>query len=707
MDIMQYFKLPVTDPVLVFTIVLLIILLAPLILRKFKVPSIVGFIIAGVLVGPYGLKILERNDAIILFGTVGLIYIMFLAGLDLDFNEFKKSRYKSILFGFFTFTIPFFIGIPVCHHILGFDMTPSILISSMFSTHTLVAYPIASRLGITRNEAVMLAVGGTIITDVLVLLILAVIIRTEGSGADFTFWLRLIVSLVVFGLIVFWGFPKIARWFLKHLESEKTIQYIFVLTLLFVAAFLSKLAGIEPILGAFVAGITLNRFIPHSSALMNRIEFVGNALFIPFFLISVGMMVDLRVLFNGYEAFKVIVVLTSVALIGKWLAAFFTQKIFSFSANQRKVIFGLSSSHAAATLAVITIGFNIGLVNINVLNGTIVLVFITCLVASFVTDKGGRNLAKSESSKATEVPEVREKILVSIYNPSTIERLIDLAILLKDKKSPESIYPLTVVQDDEEAKEKIQLSNKMLEKAIIHASTSDHKVQIITRIDINVSSGISRTVKELLITCIIMGWSEKTKATDKIFGTLLTNILNNCSQMLWVCSINQPLNTIRRTVVLIPPNGEYEIGFIKLFEKINYLSKQVGNGLSVFCNEDTRKNILKISKKNDFRNDFKSVYFDEWNHFAGVRERIEKDYLLLIISARQGTISYQHALHNLPDKLNHLFGSLNFILIYPEQIPNISTVLPTDDMNIGTLQENIDQIGKLGKFIGKFFKKLS
>ena len=325
-EALSYFKTPVTDPVLVFTIVLLIILLVPVFLRKIRIPSIVGFIIAGVAFGPFGLNILERNSAIILFGTVGLIYIMFLAGLDLDFNEFKKSRYKSIFFGILTFAFPFFLGMPVCLYILNLDMLPSILVSSMFSTHTLVAYPIASRLGVTRTVPVMLAVGGTIITDVAVLLILAVVVRTEEGTAGAGFWLQLIISLIVFSFIVFWSFPKIARWFLKNMESEKTIQYIFVLTLLFIAAFLSKLAGIEPILGAFVAGITLNKLIPHTSALMNRIEFVGNALFIPFFLISVGMLVDLRVLFNGWEAFIVIVVLSTAALIGKWLAAYFTQK---------------------------------------------------------------------------------------------------------------------------------------------------------------------------------------------------------------------------------------------------------------------------------------------------------------------------------------------------------------------------------------------
>ena len=704
-EALSYFKTPVTDPVFVFTIVLLIILLIPVFLRKIRIPSIVGFIIAGVAFGPFGLNILERNDAIILFGTVGLIYIMFLAGLDLDFEEFKKSRNKSIFFGILTFAFPFFLGMPICLYILNLDMLPSILVSSMFSTHTLVAYPIASRLGVTRTVPVMLAVGGTIITDVLVLLILAVVVRTEEGTAGAGFWLQLIISLIVFSFIIFWSFPKIARWFLKNMESEKTIQYIFVLTLLFIAAFLSKLAGIEPILGAFVAGITLNKLIPHTSALMNRIEFVGNALFIPFFLISVGMLVDLRVLFNGWEAFIVIVVLSSAALIGKWLAAFFTQKAFRFSRDQRQIIFGLSSSHAAATLAVITIGYNIGLVNINVLNGTIILVFITCLVASFVTEKAAKNLAKTESAKAEQIPVLTEKILVSIFNPSTIERLMDLAILLQEKKSKESIYSLSVVRDDDEAKVRVVSSNKMLQKAIQHASATDHHVQVITRVDVNVSSGITRSVKELSITCVIMGWSDKIKTGDKIFGTILTNILNNCNQMLWVCRILQPLNTLKKIIVLVPSNAEYEIGFMHLYAKIFELSSQVGDGVTFCCSEETRKNLQKIAGKIKPGTNVQTQYFEDWDNWSGIPELVQPNYLLIVISVRRGTLSYQNSFQSLPEKLPHIFENRSLILIFPEQSDKVTGALNLEGMDMLNIQENINLIGKLGKLIRNIFSK--
>ena len=369
----QGFELPLQNPVLILSLLLFIILLSPILLRKINIPGIVGLIIAGVIIGPYGFNIIESSSSIDLFSTIGLLYIMFIAGLELDLNEFKSNRNKSLLFGIFTFTFPLAIGYPVCHYLLGYDTNASLLISSMFATHTLVSYPIVSKLGVSKNQAVAITVGGTILTDTAVLTLLAVIVGKSQGGLNSDFWIRLGVSFVIFLAIMFLIIPRIAKWFFQKLESEKHSHYIFVLSTVFFAAFLAEVAGLEPIIGAFFAGLALNRLIPRSSALMNRIEFIGNSLFIPFFLISVGMLVDVSVLLKGPTALIVIVTLSVVALFGKWVAALFTQIIFGYSKAQRQLIFGLSSSHAAATLAVILVGFNAGILDENILNGTIIL----------------------------------------------------------------------------------------------------------------------------------------------------------------------------------------------------------------------------------------------------------------------------------------------------------------------------------------------
>jgi Kef-type K+ transport system membrane component KefB len=391
------FQLPVANPVLMFAIVLLIILLSPILLRKIRIPAVVGFIIAGIIVSPHGFNVLKKNSAIELFSTIGLLYIMFIAGIELDLNDFAKKKHKSLVFGVLTFFIPILIGFPVCYYFLGYSLTTSILTASMFATHTLVAYPIASKYGVSKNEAVAVTVGGTILTDTTVLIILAIVMGSVKGGLDLMFWVRLIISLGIFTMIEFLLVPRIAKWFFNRVQNDKTSHYIFVLLVVFLSAFFAQLAGIEPIVGAFAAGLALNPLVPHTSKLMTQIEFVGNAIFIPFFLISVGMLVDLSVLFRGYHALMIAGALTVVALVGKWLSALITQKIYKYSNAQRGLIFGLSSSHAAATMAIILVGYKANIIDDNILNGTIILILVTCIVASFATEKASVKISDSNT----------------------------------------------------------------------------------------------------------------------------------------------------------------------------------------------------------------------------------------------------------------------------------------------------------------------
>jgi Kef-type K+ transport system membrane component KefB len=443
-SLMHEFELPLKNPVLVFSLVLLIILLSPILLKKLNIPGIIGLILSGVLVGPHGLNLLAKNSAVDLFSTIGLLYIMFIAGLELDLNEFKANRNKSIAFGFFTFSIPLMLGYPVVYYLLGYDFNASFLTASMFATHTLVAYPIVSKLGVAKNQAVAITVGGTILTDTAVLIILAVIMENSKGTLNQEFWIRLSISLVIFSAIMFLLIPRIAKWFFRKLESEKHSHYIFVLAVVFFAAFLAEIAGIEAIIGAFVAGLALNKLIPHSSALMNRIEFIGNSLFIPFFLISVGMLVDIRVIMSGPMALIIAGTLTVVAIAGKWLAAAVTQLIFKYTGAQRQLIFGLSGAHAAATLAVILVGFNAGVIDENILNGTIILILFTCIIASFATEKAAKKIIKESEGDDFEViipSEMEdEHILLPIANVENIEKLLEFSIYLKDKKSVKSDF---------------------------------------------------------------------------------------------------------------------------------------------------------------------------------------------------------------------------------------------------------------------------
>ena len=662
------FTLPIQNPVLVFAILLFIILIAPVLLKRLNVPSIIGWIIAGVIIGPYGLNWIDTAHAgVEMFSTIGLLYIMFIVGLELDFNEFIQNRDKSITFGLYTFIIPLLIGFPVCYFLLGYDVNASFITASMFSTHTLVAYPIVSRFGVSRNQAVAITVGGTILTDTAVLIILALILSNSEGGLDLFFLLRLILSLGLFSVFIFMLVPRIAKWFFKSADSEKYSNFIFVLFVVFLSGFLVEVGGIEPIIGAFAAGLALNRFIPHSSALMNRIEFFGNALFIPIFLISVGMLVDLSIVFNGPRTLIVAVTLTVVALLGKWLAAYTTQKTFRYSTTQRNLIFGLSSSHAAATLAIILVGYRAGIIDEYILNGTIILILITCLVATVFTQKAAKKIAISEENEpltpAMMGDFAQEKILVPIANPSNIGYHVELALLLKDKKSVNSISLLGVLPNNEEAERNIVSFRKQLQEFISTATAAEVKVDIITTIDHNPSDGIVRIARETMTDLVVLGWPGKTGLWDKILGERMNLIVKNLDKNMFICHVEQKLITHKRIVVLSPPLAEKEFGFALWVNKISKLSSELSIPIFHLGDPETQKVILDQKKVGN--STFKP--FTDWENPMTFCDQIKEDDLIVLISAHVGYISHIPILENLPTKLENRFPNHSRIVIYPKQ----------------------------------------
>ena len=668
-NLQHYFPdyFPVTDPVLIFSLVLFIILLAPVILRKLNIPSIIGLILAGVAVGPKGFNILLRDQGIVLFGTVGLLYIMFLAGLEIDMNDFKKNRNKSLVFGAFTFFIPMILGITVSFYLLQFSMMSSVLLASMFASHTLLAYPTASRLGITKNRAVNITVGGTMITDTAALLVLAVIAGASSGNLNAQFWIRLGVSLIIFSFIVLWVFPRITRWFFKNYETDGVAHYIFVLAMVFLAAFLAEIAGVEPIIGAFLAGLALNPLIPHTSPLMNRIEFVGNALFIPFFLIGVGMLVDLRVLFRGPEALIVAGAMIMVATSSKWLAAFMTQKTFNFTRTERQLMFGLSNAQAAATLAAVLIGFRIGLLDENVLNGTILMILVTCIISSVVTEKAAVKQAIVDNEQAPDLSDIPERILVPIANVDTLEQLMDFAVLMKSPKSVEPIYPLLVVKDDTESRGKLIEGNKLLEKAKRHAAATDTDVAVLTRVDLSVTNGIIRAIKDRMITEVVIGWNVKFTTKELIFGGILDNLLRRTGEMILVAKLVQPVNTIKKIKVVMPSRAEYEPGFVHWMNRVRNISKQTSSPITFYGADTTNERVAGVLKELKTTIPVNYKHFEEWEDFLILGRDIKTDDLLVIISARSGSVSYHSYLPNVPRQLSKYFEPYNFVVIYPEQ----------------------------------------
>jgi len=665
-------NLPLVNPVLVFSLILFIILLAPILLRRINIPGIVGLITSGVIIGPHGLNILEKNSAVELFSTIGLLYIMFIAGLELDINEFRSNRNKSLLFGFYTFTIPLTIGFPVCYYLLEYDINASFLTASMFSTHTLIAYPIVSRLGVSKNQAVAITVGGTILTDTAVLIILAVIMGNSQGNLNETFWIRLIISLIIFSAIMFMVIPKIAKWFFHKLEGEKHAHYIFVLSIVFFSAFLAQMSGLESIIGAFVAGLALNRLIPHSSALMNRIEFIGNSLFIPFFLISVGMVVDVSVIFSGPNALIVAGTLTFVAFLGKWLAAFFTQITFKYSKAQRQLIFGLSSSHAAATLAVILVGYKADIIDANILNGTVILILVTCVVASFVTDKASRKIiAQSKDNDTTHLKDNGkiniEHILLPIANISNFDKLLEFALIIKDKKSVSPISILSVVPNNEDAEINIVSAKNKLQHFVKQASAFEINVNVIATIDYNTTSGITRTIKEIMANILILGWAGNTENTHRLLSDKIESIIHSNKKTVLVCQLNKSLVTLKSICIISPPLSEKEMGFELWLIKMAKLSKELSIPISYFGNKKTIETASIQYKSLNLNSPITFNDLGNWDDFVDDPGEIESDDLLVLINARRRSVSYANNLEYALLKIEREFQQNSKLLIYPHQ----------------------------------------
>jgi len=700
-------SLPLTNPVLIFTLVLLIVLLAPIVFKKIRVPGIVGLIVAGILTGPHGFGLLDENSGIKLFSTAGMLYLMFLVGLELDLKDFKKNQDRSLVFGVLTFFIPLGLGFITSFYILNFSVLSSLLLASMFSTHTLISYPIASRLGITRNEAVTITIGGTIITDTAVLLLLAVISASTRGELDLLFWIRITILLTFFVILILYGIPLISRWFLRNLESDSGSQYIYVITIVFLSGILAQIAGIEPIIGAFLAGLALNRLIPHTSALMNRVVFIGNTFFIPIFLLSVGMLVDYKILFHGSKALIFAGLLVFIAIFSKYAAAWLTQKIFGYSRVERSVIFGLSVSHAAAIIAVILVGYKLNLLDISVLNGTILIILVSCLVSSFTTEIYGRKLAVTESQGPPSSDEGAEKILVPVSNPATVESLVDFALLVKEPALHEPIYILTVVPDDDKAREQILRNNKMFESAIVHASATDNTLQLVSRVDLNVTNGITRAIKELMISKVVVGWNGKSTTTNYIFGSLLDNLISKTEQMIFVVKIDKPISSIRRLIIAVPPNAEWEIGWTSWVTSVLRISRQINADIIFYGVPASLKRIsaliedLKLST---------IISFIETNYqydLGELRPKVMQEDMLVIINARHRTVSHNQHLENIPKVLSHNFQQNCFIIIYPEQkiydTENLSSRL--EGMDISPITENIDRLSHLGKKLSRAMHK--
>ena len=669
------FTLPLADPVLKFLLILLIILAAPLLLNKLRIPHLLGLIIAGAIIGPHGFNLVLRDSSIILSGTAGLLYIMFLAGLEIDMADFKRNSTKSLAFGMYTFLIPMILGTAVGIWVLRFNVLTSVLLASMFASHTLIAYPIISKLGISKNKAVSITVGGTMITDTLALLVLTIIVGMATGQVNDMFWIRLGVSILIFALIVLFGFPFIGRWFFKHVHDNIS-QYIFVLVMVFLGSFLAQVAGMEAIIGAFLSGLALNRLIPQSSPLMNRVEFVGNAIFIPFFLLGVGMLIDYRTFFTSFETIKVGLIMIIVATAAKYIAAWMTQKTFHLSTDQRSVIFGLSNAQAAATLAAVMVGYNvitgtdangepIRLLNESVLNGTILMILVTCTIASFAAQKGAHNIAAQDISDKEENKKESEHILIPVSNEETVEELVNLSLAIKSPQNKNGLFALKVIDNHHSDEKALKQSRRVLQTAVNTAAATDTRMKDLLRYDLSVSNAIASVVKEREITDLVVGLHKEKDIPAAFLGHIVESVLAERRVGTFIYKPAQPISTVRRHLIIIPELAEKEIGFNQIIFRLRNVTQNTGAATVFYGSEATLNALKKLLAKKSGEASY--IEFNDWDDFLIVFRDIKPDDTMWIILSRKEGLSYAPVMARIPKYLNKYFQANSFVLAYPVQ----------------------------------------
>lgn len=660
--------LPVNSPILTFALLMLIALVAPLISAKLKLPGIMGLIVTGIILGPHALNVLDRSPEIMLLSEVGLLYIMFLAGLELDRIQFMQHRYHSLVFGVLTFSVPLFFGGLMAKYILGFSWPASILLASLFSSHTLITFPIISRLGLVRQRAVTTTIGGTIITDTLAMLVLAVIAASyKGHGGGF-FWPKLFFFMILYVLLTISILPPLSRWFFRNIATDGEIAFTGVIAAVFVGAYLSHIAGLEPILGAFLVGLVLNSFIPEKSALMNRIQFVGHSIFIPFFLISVGMLVNLKMFFAQADTIIIASVMVFTGLTTKWAAAYPTQKLLKYTPDEAKLIYGLSVNQAAATLAAVLVGYNIGIFQESVVTGSVVMILVTIMVGSWVTDRYARKVAVKEENEPYHASDAPQRVLVPLASPQSVGELMSLAMLLRRRNSQEPIYPLTIVLSGDDTEERIARAEKLLVHAVVRALEADIPVIPITRVATDTPIGIQQAAVDLRISTIVAGWGGISSSRARTFGRILDSVVENSPQMVFINRSYMPLNITQRVVLAIPPLTDRQQGFSAAIAAIKTLAYQLNASLLIVSLAHTMDKVRKTVQNTMPKIQSSDVPLSNWKELMPwLTETLNENDFLIIISVRKGRLAWQPDLNRLPRLVNSQFPKINHAIVYPPE----------------------------------------
>ncbi|MCM1076163.1 MAG: cation:proton antiporter [Bacteroides sp.] len=660
----------ITAPVPIFLTVMAIILLTPLVLSRLRIPHVIGLIIAGVVVGPHGFNLLARDMSFEVFGQVGILYLMFLAGIEIDMYHLRKNMRKGLTFGLFTFIIPLILGAVAAMAALRMDMLEATLLASMFAAHTLIAYPIVTRFGVTKSPAVVIAIAGTIVTVLGSLIVLAGVLGVYRDGSVSSL-VPVLCYLALYCVGLTYVYPRVTRYFFKR-YSDGIAQFIYVMVMVFGAAALASFIGLEGVFGAFFAGLVLNRFIPARSPLMGRLEFVGNAIFIPYFLIGVGMLIDLHVVMDGWSTLYTAAVMSAVAMLSKWIAAWVTQKVYRLTPVDRSIMYQLSNAHTAVALAVVMIGYEMNLFDVTVLNGTVVMILVTCTVSSFGTERAASRLKvqllqQADGENAKDDSATHPRTLIAISNPLTAPGIVDLALSMRfpDSSVPGDFYALHVRNDNSASSKAI--GRNSLDVAERAASAVETSLTTIERFDLNFIAGVLNTMEERDITELILGLHRRNRIIDSFLGEKMEQLLRSTNRMVVMSRCFIPLATVTRIFVAVPKNAQFETGFRRWVQAVGNLCRQVGCRIEFWCDDSTVPLIQTVIRQAKLGIRMSFAHVASYDDFVLRSTGVNEDDLLIVVSARRSSVSFDSDMDAVPEYLRKYLAGNNLIVIYPGQ----------------------------------------
>jgi Kef-type K+ transport system membrane component KefB/nucleotide-binding universal stress UspA family protein len=582
------------EPVAVFLAIMAVVLISPILSERVRLPGIVGIILGGMFIGPYGLNLLAAQGQIEFLATIGLVYLMFSAGMEVDLAQFNRVRKRSMVFGLLTFLIPLGMGAGLGLW-LGMGWLGAILLGSAFSSHTLIAFPILTRLGVTRNEAVAVTVGATVMTDIGAFIVLALVLGAKQGNLEAGYFLRLLVFLAIFAGLVLFGIPRLGKVFFRRF-SGRAVEFQFVLVVLLLCALVAEKIGVHEVVGAFLAGLAINATLPRHSPVIGHVLFMGESFFIPVFLLFSGMITNPLALFSDPRTLLIGLAVTAVAYISKFLAAWLTGRIFHYSRAELGIAYGLSHAQAAVTIPTLVIGLENGLFDSSLFNAAILMILFTSITSPMMVQRYARRLDNGHAEEE-EMP-LFGRVLVPLANPQTQENLLSLASLLARAQGGR-LLALNVALEGASQTAGLAHQRELLGRVPEMIGDPETQVQLLPRIAQSYARGIVHTALEQQASLIVMGWRGKPSLRESLLGSVLDEVVWESHVPVLVARVPVAINAIRHVTLVLPNHSLPPDAVRRSLAVVVAISRMLNAPLSVLASSDSLEKVKELLKAED------------------------------------------------------------------------------------------------------------